>query len=1506
MNRTTLFQKLLFAAPILFVFHNSNAQFLQTIDAAGGGPYTPQSLISNVFLGSGVEVTNITFNGAPRAVGYFSGGTQSIGIDRGILLTSGFASKPAIGFGPTDLGGAFASNSNGSLATDANLSNIASAALRDVAVYTITFIPTADTLRFRYCFASEEYPEYSCTQFNDIFGFFIQGPGYPTPTNIARVPGTNLPVAINNIHPFNNQNGPVPNPCPPFNVQYYNNNNNSSVQPVYDGFTDVFTAMAVVTPCQPYTIKLAIADVFDSAYDSGVFLEAKSFGTTALRVAVNTPSADGSIAEGCTPGSITFTLGDAQTTNYPINVSTFGTATPGIDYQPLPGNIVIPAGQTQISFPISAIQDNLTENIEEIVFSVKIDACNYDTVRLYLRDNPILPPIMQDTTICTPGSPILLNATVPVPTPQPPTFTNAQVLAIPDNAQGITSSINVAGVQPTKLGPGVVRSVCMNILHQYDDDLDIFLLSPGGQVLELSTDNGGSGDNYTNTCFTPTATVPINFPGPQAPASATPFTGDFLPEGPWTDLWDTPNRPTNGTWRLQVADDFPSFQGNLQDWSITFAPTYEITYKWATSADIACLDCPIALINPMASNTYFVTATDIYGCTATDNVHVEITAMSASATVDDQVSCFGGNDGMATASTNIGGLNTYKWSDPTGQTSATATNLPAGNYTVTITNIGGCTATSTVTLTQPPVLDLSTSSQDAVCFGQPSGTASAQVTGGTAPYQYAWSNGQTTANLPSAGSGTYTLVVTDANGCTDSGSVTINQPAAIQASASMVQNVSCFNGNNGQISLTATGGAQPLSYLWSNGQTSQNISGLAVGTYTATVTDANGCTTSLQQAISQPADLTAFATPVAAKCFGANNGELHLDINGGTANYSTVWQGPGGFTGNGAHLLNLIAGNYAATITDQKGCTETLTATVSEPPAIVLSLPPIADTVCFGASNGSATVAPSGGTAPFSFQWNVNGQTNATISGLPSQQYHVTVTDSKGCTKTASTVITQKAQLNAFAQPSLPRCRDGADGSATVISVFYGATPANLNAFNYLWNTSPAQQGITANNLKANQAYSVTLTDADGCTAQYGFTMGNPTGVEASITGFKDVKCNGEATGWAAAKATGGTAPYTWFWGAGTSPTDSIGLGLPAGTTKVTITDAQGCPSVASITLKEPSKLQVQIVPSHVKCFGDRTGTASANANGGTAPYSYNWWNGDQNKNIQQLEAGVFALSVTDANGCLTPASIEITQPAAPLSGTADMEAVRCYGQQNGQVIIAPAGGTPPYLYALDNKPFNGSNIQIGLKAGNYTPRIKDANGCIFDLNPIEVTQMPQMVVDLGPDIRILLGQDTQLLAQVFNYTGAYHLAWAPADSAWLSCMSCPNPSVYSLEHTRYFTVFAIDDLGCRSEDQILISVDKPRRVHVPTAFSPNGDLVNDLLLVHGQKNTTALVFRIYDRWGEMVYEAKDFALNDPNTGWDGNFRGQPMDPGVFIWVLEVEYVDGAREVYKGNTTLIR
>lgn len=1467
----------------------AQAQFLQVTDVVTG-PYNPQSLISNVFLGEGVEVTSITFNGDPRAVGYFSGGTPSIGIERGILLTSGFATNAA------DDGMIQASDGNAGGSLESSLAPIATGNLDDVAVYTITFIPNSDTLRFRYSFASEEYPEYACTSFNDVFGFFIQGPGYPVFTNIAKVPGTNLPVSINNVHPANPS---APPPCPAFNAQYYNDNLGSALQPVYDGFTDVFTALAVVTPCQPYTIKLAIADVGDAAYDSGVFLEAKSFGTGSLLVNAATVSADGTIAEGCTQGTVTFTLPELRSSNYTVNFNVFGSATPGTDYQPIPNNLVIPAGQSTISVPVIAFEDGIAELPESVGISVQVDPCNFDTVILHIRDRILEPPMLADTSVCLPNTPVQLNGTVPTPVPAPPTFTNGTDIPIPNGNFPINSTVTSFGVMPPTIGPGVIRSVCINVDHSWISDIDAYLVSPNGIVLELTTDNGADGNNYTNTCFTPTATVPISFPGPFAPSTAAPFTGNWLPEGPWTDLY---GEPSNGNWRLRLNDDQNNINGTLLDWTMTFEPSYGVTYQWSPAGGLSCTDCPNPVATVPVSGIYSVTATDSYGCTATDDMQLSIGSISANIAITQPILCHGQKGSIQA---NAPGNNTYAWN--TGQTSASLSNLSAGTYTVTITSVGAfCTSSASVTLVEPAELLATASPNEVTCFGLSTGTATVYPSGGVAPFTYIWSNAMTTDSISNLLPGTYTVTITDNNGCQIVSSMQVFEPAQLQIVTALNRQPSCFGGSDGQLTTYAVGGTTPFDFVWNTGQVNQGITQITAGTYTVTATDGNGCSAVKTETVTEPPLLIGSATPVAVKCFGQNNGSLQIAGSGGTPQYAANWTGPNGYVGNGLSINNLFAGSYLATLTDSKGCVHTLTANITQPTALTVSLPAVSDTVCFMGTNGSASVQNSGGTSPYKYLWSGGSQTTQTATGLTTNQYQVTVTDANGCSEVTETFIHELQELNTHAETEAPGCHDGLDGTGAIISIFYGATPANIADFTYKWSTTPPQFGLNVSGLQGGKTYTVTATDAVGCTATLSIPVGNPLPLETSVTGVSDVKCYGETSGWASAKAIGGTAPYQWFWNGGTSPSDSVAQGLSAGIYRVTITDANGCPGTSSVTVGQPSELRVSFQPIHVGCFGESTGSAKASGIGGVHPYQYVWENGATTTTISNLSAGTYQISISDFNGCLTPGSVTVEQPAEPVSGTATMQPPKCYGGFDGRIFLAGLGGTAPYRYALDNKPLNGSPVQIGISAGTYLPLIVDANGCSFELPLIEVTQPDAITVDLGPDFSILFGEDTQLFASVANAQGPVQYTWNLADSTWLSCMDCINPAVYSLEFTRFFGLTVKDSLGCRADDMVRIAVEKPRKVFVPTGFTPNGDFTNDLLLVHGQSTSKVLDFKIFDRWGEMVFQLQDFAFNDDTKGWDGNFRGQPCDPGIYVWILEVEYVDGEKEVFKGNTTLIR
>jgi gliding motility-associated-like protein len=1814
---------LLFAACLVLALTNrSQAQILQ-VTGANTPPFTPQNLISNIFLGEGVEVTNISYNGINSAVGYFTSGNQSIGIDRGIVMTTGVATTNGTALGSDEQGVDFSSHDNASVATDASLAALATAGLNDVAIYSITFIPTADTLRFRYCFGSEEYPEFACSSFNDVFGFFISGPnpagGNYNNLNIAKVPGTNLPVAINNIHPAN----PIYN-CAALNVQYYNNNNGSSVQPVYDGFTDVFTAEAIVTPCQQYTIKLAIADVSDGIYDSGVFLEAKSFGTGSLKVELATRSLDGTVTEGCADGMLSFSLPTPSQTAFPIDYNIWGTAVNGTDFNFIPAGLSIPAGQTTIDIPIVAMEDNIAELGEYIAVDVQRDPCNRDTIYIYLRDNGLVPPSLRaDTTICAGSQALDLNGTLPITLPPPPAFSNNQVLNIAPTNAPILSTVNVFGVQPLLLGEGVIRSVCFNAVHPWADDLDIFLLSPGGQFLELSTDNGADANNYTNTCFTPSATTVINFPGPFAPASAAPFTGNWLPEGPWSDLWDG-DYPTNGPWRLQVVDDSNGFTGSLQDWTITFEPSYKVDYQWAPISGLSCPSCPITQATPTQTTQYAVVATDSYGCSVTDSVTVtvipalpapsvtcsgsssssitfgwsnvpgavgyevnvngtgwvsvnsltehQVNNLVPSSTVNievrgigafsncsanigsatcvncesptnavavtgvdcfglsdgvvvvtpdgvnppytfelgalnntngnfqslpagnyivvvtdnsncsaslnvtvpgppqitntvstqQQVSCFGGNNAIlqSIASGGTGSLN-YLWNDPATQNTATASNLAVGAYTVTVTDANGCTATASATVTQPGNLTLNTIPTAATCFNVPSGSIGAIASGGLAPYNYLWSNNITTALNNNVLSGDYSITITDANGCTETQSAFVAQPAQLTASTSTTptnclgnsdgtalvtasggttpynykwsdalqqttqtavnlnaqlytvtitdangcitqqsasvaaptqllvdvqgtdpscyqglngaamanasgsnggytyqwsstpaqnnptasnlsagtytvtvtdqkgctatsttvigepqalfftgtaQPASCFGSANGQVITQTSGGTSPYSYAWSAGQTGANLVNRTAGNYTATVTDANGCTQTLQSTITEPSEILIAIAPQHVLCNGESNGAITIDASGGTPGYSISWSGPSNFSGTGAALNNLFAGNYTATIQDASGCIQTGSISVNEPAAALsLALPAIADTICFLASDGTATVQASGGTPPYSYFWNVNGQNTPTATGLSSAEYIVTVTDANNCLQSAPTFIVQKGELFGYTEARNPSCNAGADGIGIVTRVFYSADSANVNLFNYTWNTVPPQYTRVAIGLTATQTYTVTITDSQGCTDEQSITVGNPETLEARIIDHEDVKCFDGNSGWASANGYGGRTPYTFFWNTGgAGQLDSIAENLSAGTYSVTVTDANNCPASATITIREPAALTLELLPTPVKCFGESSGSVVARPSGGVSPYQYNWQNGQNSQEATGIPSGYFHITLTDQNGCIRPDSVLLEQPATAVTGFSEERDPKCHGGKDGEIDISASGGTPPYRYALDNMPWNGSPKQIGLGAGVYVPRIIDQNGCIAVLPSIEVFERNAVQVDLGPDFSIELGRDTQLFAQVSNALGAVSYQWSQEDSTWLSCLDCSNPSVYSLYYENYFDVLVVDSLGCPAQDRIRITVIKPRRIFVPTGFTPNGDNNNDRLLVHGQLTARILDFKLFDRWGELVYESGNFTPNDPDTGWDGTFRGQAMDPGVFVWVLEVEYMDGVTEVLRGNTTLIR
>ncbi|MFN0175891.1 MAG: choice-of-anchor L domain-containing protein [Saprospiraceae bacterium] len=558
-------------------------------------------LIRNHLTGAGMEILSVVYEGDPHAIGYFTDGDTAIGLNRGLMMTTGYVES-------TDATGANqASDGNLGGGVQAELlAALPGADLNDVAYFRITFRPFSDSIRFRYSFASEEYPEYACSQFNDIFGFFLSGPnpigGVYDDLNIALIPGTNLPVAINNLHP----NNPDFAPCPPTNEQFYHDNEDSNKQPIYDGFTDIFIAEASVVPCGTYEMVIAIADVLDSGWDSAVYLEAKSLESEIV-ILSSLEIGDAIVPEVATADTISFTFAEVPAHLLPLQIKIAGTATNGIDFQPVNPVTTVSAQGEVVYFVIQPIQDSLQEQLETVEFNVcgtAANECFLKTYTLYIADpDSLYSP--SDSVFFQLGGAVLLSVAPTSVSNKSWTFSNTAQIVIGQAMPMTKSEVSIDIPFDILHDLSILQSVCFNIEHDWDGDLNIYLIAPNETFVELSTTNGGNGDNYSNTCFSPSATEDIRGGLPFAPASAAPFTGTFQPEGFWSDIIGT---PITGTWGLGILDAQAGIAGTLLDWAITFS-THELgnfKYHWSTNDTT-----PSILVN--APGTYSVTVSNQVG-----------------------------------------------------------------------------------------------------------------------------------------------------------------------------------------------------------------------------------------------------------------------------------------------------------------------------------------------------------------------------------------------------------------------------------------------------------------------------------------------------------------------------------------------------------------------------------------------------------------------------------------------------------------------------------------------------------------------------------------------------------------------------------------------------------------------------------------------------------------------------------------------------------------------------
>lgn len=1301
----------LFAALILL----SLPGYAQLEVASGNfAPYNPDILIEDVLLGEGVEILNIQYDGPTQAVGYFNDGTDAVGFEEGIVLTTGFAVSEGSSSGIVEEGLIEASANNNSTATDPDIDFLAEGEpVFNLAKYTITFVPSSDRMSFRYVFASEEYPEFACTDYNDFFGFFISGPGINgtfanNAENIALIPGTNLPVRINNIHPQN----PTNPSCTPEFENLFNDNNGSTDFPVYDGYLDIFIAEAEVVPCETYTIKLVIADIGDAQRDSGVFFEAKSFNSQGFEVIAESQSIDASLVEGCTEGSFLIQIDEPATSDITLDYQMVGEALNGIDYEEIAGNIVIPAGQTSVTVPVIPLTDSNTEGTESIGFDIQINDCTRDTFYLYLRDPTLeMPDLGDDLSGCA-GESYTLDGTINTQGTNEPTFSSdpadAAVIIGPfggNPPQPLYRDLEVAGINPPELRPDLIQSVCLNIDHPRTEDLDVYLYAPGGQFILLTSDNGGNGDNYTQTCFSPDATQSITFDEQFAPESAAPFTGTFQPEGNWETLWFG-DSPVNGTWRLLLIDDESSSTGMFLDWSITFNSDYEVSYAWSPADGLSCTDCPMTTATPTATTDYTLTVTDTYGCSVSDEITIEVIEAYAAPVVTctdiqtDQLTFtwepVTGADGYELQINNSG-----TWIAPNDPPlSHTVTGLGINETVdIMIRAVGDCDALlgfQNCTTIDCGSFDISDDNSDASCFGAEDASIFVTSSGLNGAHTYTLDEEtNTTGVFENLVAGDYSVLITDEAGCTETYTTTLSQPAAITSDITVANQIDC-NNSTASVSVTAAGGTNDFTYAWSNNTTGATTTFSAVGEYFVTVTDGNNCVTTDSVDIISEGELAA-TIDANTVCADSNAGEATVTVTAGAEPISYQWDAAAGGQTT-ATATDLAPGDYSVTVTSADDCELILTAAVGSFPALTLTLSSN-DASC-GNADGSATATPGGGSGNFTYVWS-NMQTTQTISNLPAGEYTVTVTDENMCTAVESVGINTPSTITLADLNTTDAICNGENTGAVSLTAAGGTAPLS-----YTLEVLPEQDNGNFANLSAGM-YNMVVTDAGGCVATFPFTINEPAALVTVPVTVNDISC-AEPQGTATVSVTGGTFPYAFAWS--NMQTDSIVTSTTPGNFTVTITDGAGCTAENTVTIGEAEMLDIEIFGTQ-SCPGADDAFAFVNVVGGTAPFVFNWQDGTDNDTLYNLAPGNYAVTVTDAAGCEETANIDLDAfPAMTLTTSATQ--ADCDGTPNGSATVSVSGGTPDFTYLWNDAVGQMTATAGDLAAGNYTVTVTDTNGC--------------------------------------------------------------------------------------------------------------------------------------------------------------------------------------------------
>ncbi len=1136
----------------------------------------------------------------------------------------------------------------------------------------------------------------------------------------------------------------------------------------------------------------------------------------------------------------------------------------------------------------NAQTSSTASNLEPNTYSVTVtdaNGCTAIASETVSEDNPIVPVLNNTPVLCSGDNDgtATVSASGGV-SPYSYLWNNGQTTAtitglsggnysvVVTDADGCTSTGNTTITEPT-MALGISSLTQTQIGCDGSNEGEVTVVAEGGTPpYSYSWDNGGTTDVIDNL-------APNTYSVTITDANSCTFSDNItIIENPAITIETT------------KVDIDCNGNGNGTATSTATGGTPPFTYLWSNSSTTST-------ITNLDGGAYFVTATDANGCSIVDSVFVvEPTALNPFFVFNTELDCNGDSDANIAYAVE-GGTSPYviEWS--TGDIFNTVSNIK-GNWELDANNCLDYFSSDSVNLLN-----------DTICILMTDGFNIDSTNVVISTYDTDPCLGST-IDLDNDGV-CNTIDPDDNDPCTPYSFDLDNNGVCdfIEAGGPITQHVLmpisssvnvCFDIPSEFDSINTT-------FSYCVNEIGSNVDNLAAGNYSVTVTDGNGCTISTTYDIIDPPLLVLSATQTNVSCLGGNDGTATVIPTGGTGAYTYLWDDASAQTTDVAS--GLIAGTYNVIVTDANGCQESTSVTITEPnTAVQINSLSQTSIGCDGSGEGIAEVSGTGGTPPYTFAWS-SGGTSSIESNLPVGDVFVTVTDTNGCEVLDTLSIVEYAPLSFTLIGTEVSCFGGNDGTISIDLISGGAGSGNPSEYSYNWEnigqTSSTVTGISAG------TYSLTITDLEGCTAVNQYTVNEPSELLAGIV-QDTVSCSNSADGELAVVPSGGTSPYSYQWSPNAlSSTDSLVTGLLPGGYSVTVTDALGCTAVGNSSIQpvEPIDISFNVIDNI--CFGGSQGEINVTVTGGTPDYTFIWSTGDTltTSNISSLPAGSYDVTIVDANGCTFTNGTVIEQPS-DITSSATTESVSCFGDRDGSMDITASGGTIPYTYSIGGA-FSSPSTLVGLEPDSYDVVVMDNNGCTDTIFAVVVQEPAQVEVFIQPDTNIIeipLGDSIQLGLVINNNLGNTIIGWDPLYTPGnISCLDCADPWITTFENNRY-EVTVIDENGCMASDEIRIQVIRDNLVFVPSGFTPNNDLMNDVLMVHGKTGTKVLTFRVYDRWGELVFRADDYDINStmPSHVWDGRFAGNALNSAVFTWFVEVQYLDGRKESFTGNTTLLR